>query len=62
MYDGAVQKVQPKLISFQLLLCNLPSITRDKLTVKKRSPLSVQNSRLVGLSQRKRHLYRCLFL
>lgn len=35
MYDVAVQKVQPILISFQLPLCNLPSITTDELTVKK---------------------------
>ncbi len=34
MYDVAVQKVQPKLISIQLPLCNLPSITTDELTVK----------------------------
>ncbi len=35
MYDVTVQKFQPMLISFQLPLCNLSSITTDNLTVKK---------------------------
>lgn len=35
MYDVAVQKVQPILISFQLPLCNLPSITTDEINCKK---------------------------
>lgn len=47
MYDVAVQKVQPMLISFQLPLCNLSSITTDNLTVKKRLTLSVRNARFV---------------